>query len=290
MASRTRKQRSTEMTTGALIFAFNNTDIDYVEMAAWTAQRVKQHLNIPVAVVTDSDQASQYTQFDKVITAPVEWDNTHRFFEDLGKSVPWKNANRVDAFHLTPWDRTLVLDADYVVNSNVLKPYLNCQQDFVCYRWAADATSDQASPWDLNYFGTHRFPMWWATVMIFNKVPQVKMIFESMTMIRNNWHHYRALYGIQSSQYRNDYALSIALGIETGHTLLVNEIQGSMLSIAPNVALTQQQDEFLIQWQDSEKRLKYLKLNCTDFHAMGKGHLGEIIASDRRAGLFNPGY
>lgn len=278
------------MTTGALIFAFSNPDIDYVEMAAWAAQRVYRHLNIPVAVVTDSDRAHQYTQFAQVIIVPPRWDNTHRFFEDIGKSVPWKNANRVDAYQLSPWDRTLVLDADYIVNSDLLNPYLKAQQDFVCYRWAVDATSIKLQPWNLNYFGAHQFPMWWATVMIFNKTSQVEMIFNSMSMIRNNWNHYRALYGIQQSQYRNDYALSIALNIENGHTLQVNEIHGGMLSITPDTLLTKEHNEFLLRWQDSEKRLKYLKITNTDFHAMGKGHLGEIIASDRRAGLFDPGH
>ena len=37
------------MTTGALIFAYNNDKINYVKMAAWTANNIKRHLKIPVA-------------------------------------------------------------------------------------------------------------------------------------------------------------------------------------------------------------------------------------------------
>ena len=41
------------MTTGALILAFNNEHTDYLAMAAWSADRIRQHLDIPVAVITD---------------------------------------------------------------------------------------------------------------------------------------------------------------------------------------------------------------------------------------------
>ena len=41
------------MTTGVLIFAFNNEHIDYLAMANWSAQNIRRHLNLPVAVVTN---------------------------------------------------------------------------------------------------------------------------------------------------------------------------------------------------------------------------------------------
>ena len=36
------------MTTGALIFAFNNEKTDYVKMAAWSAERIRHFLNIQI--------------------------------------------------------------------------------------------------------------------------------------------------------------------------------------------------------------------------------------------------
>ncbi len=46
------------MTTGALIFAFNNEQTDYVAMAGWCARNIRRHLDIPVAIVTDCDPGS----------------------------------------------------------------------------------------------------------------------------------------------------------------------------------------------------------------------------------------
>ena len=57
------------MTTGALIFAFNNEQTDYVAMASWSAQRIRRHLNIPVAVVTDDQDRARNLSFDQVIKA-----------------------------------------------------------------------------------------------------------------------------------------------------------------------------------------------------------------------------
>jgi hypothetical protein len=66
------------MTTGALIFAYNNGVTDYVSMAAWTAKNIRRHLGIPVAVVTD--QPTAYN-FDKVVLCEATSTN-ERWFDD----------------------------------------------------------------------------------------------------------------------------------------------------------------------------------------------------------------
>ena len=59
------------MTVGAVIFAQNNNSVDYVKMAAYSAQRVKQYLNIPVSIVTNSrgwlNKLELAPVFDKII-------------------------------------------------------------------------------------------------------------------------------------------------------------------------------------------------------------------------------
>lgn len=68
------------MTTGALIFAFNNEHTDYLEMAAWSAQNIRRHLGIPVAVVTDVKDTGRNRAFDQVIEATPSTGGT-RYFE-----------------------------------------------------------------------------------------------------------------------------------------------------------------------------------------------------------------
>ena len=276
------------MTTGALIFAFNNEETDYLEMAAWSANNIRRHLNIPVAVVTDADPGdSRVSGFDRVITANAATGGT-RWFEDYQKTVSWHNAGRTDAYSLSPYDRTLVLDADYVVASDQLHTIINADSDFMCHRLAFDIARGQELT-ELNQFGQHGLPMWWATVMMFRKSNTAQYIFDCMNMIRNNWQHYRDLYGIQKSTYRNDFALSIALGIVSGHTGQVDEIPWDLNSLVPDTKVSRFHglDTYLLEYTDQNSKPKQMSFMGLDFHAMGKKHLGDIIEADRRAGLFD---
>ena len=266
------------MTTGALIFAFNNEKTDYLAMARWSAQRIRRHLDIPVAVVTDSTDHSRSHGFDRVIYSQPTTGGT-RWFEDYASTVSWHNAGRVDAYNLTPWDRTLVLDADYVVCSGDLKTLLTADTDFLCHRLAWDTKNGQ--PLDgLNTFGRYNMPMWWATVMCFRRSNTAQYIFDSMQMVRNNWQHYRDLYHIDRATYRNDFALSIALGIVSGHTGKVDNIPWDLASVLPDTKLTQLNDDyFSIEYQDQNGVPRTVGISGTDFHAMGKAHLENVIAA-----------
>jgi hypothetical protein len=263
------------MTTGVLIFAYNNEHIDYLAMASWSAKNIRRHLNLPVAVVTNTPPPLEY-KFEQVILATTEGKHSRKF-TDLPKSVTWYNGNRVDAYSLSPWSQTLVLDADYVVASTQLNTILNIKQDFVAHKTAYDVTNDLMFN-ENNVFGRNRMPMSWATVMMFRRSPKAEMIFNCMTMIKNNWDHYCNLYGVIRRTYRNDYALSIALNIVNGHTLTYPTIPWSLASVSHEHKLTQlEQDKYRVEYTRNGKT-RYVTLNH-DFHAMGKGHLGAIIDS-----------
>lgn len=250
------------MTSGALIFADNNEHIDYVAMAQWSACNIERHLGIPTTIVTgDSPGGGK------------------RHFIDVGQ-VSWYNLNRMDAYALSPYDQTLVLDADYVVASNQLKFVLDYDKDFLCHRWAYDVVGENNFE-GLNYFGRHRMPQWWATVIMFRRSQQAELIFGMMKMIRDNWTHYRNLYGNTIETYRNDHALSIALNTVNGHQQDIPGIPWDLASLVPDHKLTQiRQDEYRVDFTDSKNKQYWMAIKNFDFHAMGKKHLGEIVANN----------
>jgi hypothetical protein len=249
------------MKTGAVIFARNNEQIDYVAMAQWSARNIERHLGIPTHIVTDNSDPGTNT----------------RYFTDVG-TVTWHNLNRMDVYQESPFDQTLVLDADYVVASNQLQVLLDSNQDFLCHRWAYDVTGLQTFE-DLNSFGNYHMPMWWATVMVFRRSKKAQAIFESMAMIRDNWTHYRNLYANPRTTYRNDHALSIALNIENGHTLQTTDIPWSLASLTPDHRLTQlDTDRYRVDFLTADKKPRWIELR-QDFHAMGKQQLGAIVAN-----------
>jgi len=267
------------MTRGALIFAFNNEQTDYLAMARWSAERIRRHLDIPVAVVTNRTGPGVAQGFDEVIYVPDADAGGTRYFEDYDRTVTWYNAGRVDAFDLTPWDHTLVLDADYVVCSDHLNRLWDTNTDFLCHKDAWDTKTGK--PLDgLNTFGRTKMPMWWATVMCFKRTNFSQYVFDAMTMVRENWQHYRDLYQIDRATYRNDFALSIALGIVSGHTNSVDEIPWGLASVLPDTELMQLNDDyFSMEYTDNSGMLRSVGISGTDFHAMGKRHLENIIAA-----------
>jgi hypothetical protein len=269
------------MTTGALIFAFNNEKTDYVAMAAWSARNIHRHLEIPVAVVTNDEHHAELSAFDQVIFSESESGGS-RNFEDYGANVTWHNASRPDAYNLTPWDNTLLLDADYIVASNQLRRDCQTGRDLQAYSRSVDVRGGQ----DLDWFGNPLMPMSWATVVQFYKCPQAKYIFDCMNMIKQHWQHYRDIYHIHSSTYRNDYSLSIAMNIVNGHVLSDNSVLGALLNVYPSDTLTQtHEDCYRITWTDSAGKKHHVDLADQDLHAMGKRDLEVIVENHRRARL-----
>lgn len=268
------------MTTGALIFAFNNEEVDYIAMASWSAENIRRLLNIPVAVVTDCTDFRKTKRFDVVINAQPQSGGT-RYFEDYCSNVTWYNAGRCDAYRLSPWERTLVLDADYVVASNQLSTILETPQNFLCHRLAYDITGSNSFE-SLNYFGSNRMPMSWATVMMFTRSKEAEAIFDIMSMVRDHKDHYWNLYGINRGTFRNDYALSIALNTVYGYQARHPEIPWRLASLTPENQLYQtSEDHYRVEFVNSVGRLKYITISKQDFHAMGKLTLGAIVDDNR---------
>jgi hypothetical protein len=213
-----------------------------------------------------------------VITAAK--DGGTRYFSDVGSNITWFNGNRMDVYALSPYNETLVLDADYVVCSDQLNVLFDIPEDFVATRWAYDVTGLQTFD-DLNWFGANHMPMAWATVMRFNRSLLSKSVFDMMSMVRDNWQHYRNLYSITRSTYRNDHALSIALNTLHGHQGSWPSVPWRLASIVPEHSLEQlDHDRFRVTYTTNDSKLRHIIITGQDFHAMGKQHLGDIIASN----------
>lgn len=261
------------MTTGALIFAYNNDTFDYVRMAAWSADNIRRHLDIPVAVVTDKPTD---LGFDQVIIHACETDHS-RWFGDINRRVTWNNLSRPDAWNLSPWDRTLMLDADYVVASDQLACLLH-RQDLLCHRWARDAVGMDGF-WNLNHFGKHDLPMYWATVIAFSRDKQAQRVFDCMKMIRDNWSHYKNIYQDPAKNYRNDHSLSIALNIVAGHWSRMDSIPWDLVTVLPEHRLRLiDTDCYRVDYRADDGRACWLEIIQQDFHAMGKQQLMSLIS------------
>ena len=208
------------MTRGVLIFAQNNNEIDYAKISLYAAQRVEQYLNVPVSLVTDSkdwllqSQPTAKTVFDRIITINADTSQTKKFFDGTlaSKTLTWKNLTRSDCYELSPYDETLVIDSDYIISSNNLSKIWGHSKDFLIYRDSFDLAQwrDDRS---FKYLNQLSIPFYWATAFYFKKTVANRAFFDIVKYIKSNWSYYRALYNIDSSVFRNDFAFSIAVSM-----------------------------------------------------------------------------
>ena len=267
------------MTTGVVIFAFDNEHVDYTAMAAWSAHNIHRNLDLPVCLITDTKK-SNCAAFDHVVVIDRPQDAHMRYFKDYKKTAVWHNTTRANAYDLSPWNKTLVLDADYVVASDQLRTLLELDQDFLVHGRAHDVSGHRDFQ-DNNWFGLYRMPMSWATVMCFRRSKQAELVFDAMQMVRDHWQHYRQLYHIGESTYRNDYSLTIAQNLVNGHCLDWPQIPWSLPTVTAESTLTQSAtDTYKITYEYEDGKYRWFYLN-QDFHAMGKHDLEQIIANSR---------
>jgi hypothetical protein len=277
MASRMAGVRKETMTRGAILFAFNTDKYDYYTMAVAAAKRINHFLNLPVTVVTDENsvQDLNYT-FDKtIITVPDK--NNKR---DWGM---WINKGRYKAFEFSPYDETLLLDTDYMVNSDKLLKTFDFSKDFCCHDHTEFFMQPNLPQEMLSPFS---FETLWATAVMFKRTKKAEQVFQSLEMIQKNFEHYANIHGFIAATYRNDYALTLALRLVNGHIMQKdNIIPWSLMHIGKNTQVYKNSENFLDteftitydNWQRGKIRKEYITVKDMDFHIMSKENFMELI-------------
>jgi hypothetical protein len=266
------------MKRGALLFAFNNDAIDYYTMAVKTAKRINHFLNLPVTIVTDKTTPNNNYQFDKVINVAGDLSN----FRD---EKIWINKGRYQAYQFSPYDETLLLDTDYLVNSDKLLSAFDYCEDF-CFHQNAKYLMFKEAGSDL--IGTNTFLTYWATVIVFKKTHRSNLLFDFIKMVQDNYTHYVTLHNCFSTQYRNDYALTIAARTLNGHIRdKSNFIPWDLLHVSNELQLFSKSDkQFNTEFVSVLKTMSdpfepekttYLEVKDTDLHMLSKKNFLEVV-------------
>ena len=275
------------MSSGALIFAHNNTGIDYTKLAIFAANRVKQYLGIPVSIVTDNVDWLNKNYPDHPFDKVIEIENQpfmHKLFYDgtlFSKKLEWKNMTRNRAYDLTPYDTTLVIDSDYIVSSDVLKIAFSRDDIFQIYTRTVDL-AEWRDPNTFSRINAYSIPFYWATVFVFKKNEVTQAFFDLITYIKQNWLYFRVLYNIDSELYRNDFAFSIAIHIMNG------KMEGDFATSLPgSMFFTKDTDilhsidgstaKFLLEKKDHLGEYIASKVTDLDVHVMNKMSLSRVI-------------
>lgn len=207
------------MSRGILIYAHNNETVDYVQLSCAAAKLAGTHLDLPVTLVTDVQSTqSTVSNYSKYFEQTVMVDQPHNQNKRIidGVACSFLNSNRSSAWHVTPYDHTLVIDADYFVFTKKLNEYWDIDQSFMMAK-SADFFVDSIKGFLDNRTSGNGLPLKWATTMMFKKNKESKMMFDLVDAIKENYHYFYSLYNFDSRMYRNDIAFTIACHMLRGH-------------------------------------------------------------------------
>lgn len=216
------------MTKGILLFAHNNRTVDYSLLALISGGLAKKHLKFPVSLVTDPTtvdwmrESKIYNKsqevFDKIIEVEKPVTENYRNLQDGEEKikVPFVNSNRSNAYELSPYDRTLLLDSDYFVFSNRLNEYWDVDEDILISRSMNDVYDEKRKGYHDVYISDTGIHMFWATTVMFSKTPRAKAFFDMVNFVRDNYQYYGDIFRFSTRQYRNDISFSVAKHIISG--------------------------------------------------------------------------
>jgi hypothetical protein len=273
------------LSRGALLIARNNSQIDYIKQAVFAASRIKKYMDIPVSVLTDNSTylTKKYPNhpFDKILKISDE-DFTFKKYNDgiyARKSLEFKNTSRFNAYDLTPYTETLLLDTDYIVSNDLLNECFSQEHGLMMYKDATDF-----SRWrDLDEFKfiSETGPtFYWATCVFFKKSDTNKCFFDLVKHIQEHWQHYRNVYQITSAVFRNDFAFSIAAHIMNGHVDggLIKPMPGKKHFITDRDHVEKIDEEDFLFLIEKENTSEHFPVKFSgNVHIMNKFGLNRII-------------
>lgn len=276
------------MSSGVVLIARNNAEIDYIKQAVFLAERVRKYLDLPTSLITDNKDYLETVYpnhiFDQVIEHKIDYANSFRRYNDgtfTKKHLEFKNTSRSFVYDLTPYEETLLLDTDYIISNDMFKICFDQKHDFLIFKDAVEL-----SGWrDTSEFKTitpSGPDFYWATAVFFRKSDTNRIFFNLLRHVQDNWLHYRSLYQIHSTVFRNDFVFSIAIHIMNGF------IQNSFAQPMPGklfyttdrdllVNITDDEFTLLIEKQKSYGKYFPLKIKGSNLHIMNKFSLNRIL-------------
>ncbi len=212
------------MSKGIIIFAQNNEYVNYAEQACACAGYARKNLSLfdEICLITNTETLKPNEKlineyFDKVIVSDSFQPDNVRLFKDTSDKLnyaPFKNMGRSEVYELSPYDETLMIDADYFIMNNVLDQVWNSDNDVMINCKYRDISGRHKE--NIEYIDNFSIPMYWATVVYFKKSDFAENLFTLISHIKYNYKYYYYLYNCSGNLFRNDFAFSMALHILNG--------------------------------------------------------------------------
>ena len=208
-------------TKGVLIFAKNNEQFNYIKQANVAATMAKYFLDVPVSLITLETDYKDNTSdiWDKVIYLDdVEVVNGRGVIVN-GKreQITWYNLDRLLAYDLSPYDETILIDGDYLIQNSVLSNVWGSVEPMLMNTASRVPSKQQEHIYEKVI--TDGYPsIHWFTVCYFRKCEQTEQWFTLAKEVKENNDFYSTTFGSPYTFYRNDITAAIASHVMNGYT------------------------------------------------------------------------
>ena len=280
---------------GVCFFAYNNDQIDYIELALLAAAYVKKHLGLPVCLITDNGshhwlrESKDKEDIKNYIDYIVETDdalpqNMRRHFDSpyAEFTAQFSNGNKHKVYEYSPFEQTLLLDIDYIVKTDFLNQIFDSDTRVAMFDTALTSRNQEPGMGErrLNSVG---IKMWWSTVIYFDRSKFSEMFFETWSHVADNYDFYQYLYNFPGKLFRTDYCVSIAAHILNGmeESDIIdnfNNIPMSFMSQKDDIIEVNNIDDWILLSHDPIENWKNIlvKHSKLDIHAMNKRALARV--------------
>lgn len=280
---------------GVCFFAYNNDQIDYVELATLAALYVKEYLKLPVCLITDEGSEAWLQQskpklaercFDYIVITSDEMKRNHRIHYDSPWhefSAQFNNSNKHKVYEYSPFEQTLLLDIDYIVKSNFLLGAFEFE-GIAMFDNAINIRNQLPLPREQKLHAAG-IKMWWSTVVYFDRSEFSKLFFDTWAHIADNYQFYQYLYNFPPKLFRTDYCVSIASHILNGmeDSDIINKLPTQMINAGQHddIVKVNSKSDWIFVSADQKENWKDIIVNGSKFdvHVMNKRALGRQFST-----------
>ena len=280
------------MTKGVCQFAINNNLWNYFEFALANCKQIKSLSDLKTCIITDQASVDankdhpclKYVD-DIVIKEDLDRNASKRrvYDADQDRECKWFNWSRPEIGDLSPYDQTLLIDADLMIYDTSLFWCFDTDYDLLFTNQCHDATQ-QDKIIDYKRVYKHGIPLLWATVFYFRKNDNTQQFFDLWKYVRDHNGYYSRLFNYNLNLYRNDYSQAVARHIWDANTEQANYFPNKVQAISDNTKLIQiNKDNFVIAYRSGSARFdgkwQFLKIPKQNIHFMNKFDL-KTVAED----------
>lgn len=250
------------MTRGYLIIAQSSANTDYIRMAYALALSIsvsqRTVKSVSVAVTDPGSFPDQYrSAFDCVVQIP---------WGDDAADSEWKIENKWKYIHMSPYDETVVLDADMIITSPIDDWWnlLSTHDVFFTTNPLTYRGSVIASDAYRKTFTSNQLPNVYTAFMYFKKTPESYQLFELTCDIFRNWQkfYYEFLDETRPTRVSGDVCFALAtklLGKE--HEFCTDVVPGfvhmkTMVQDIDSSGMTESWNEYLPTYFNTRCELK----------------------------------